>query len=43
MDVLNILALVCGLVGMIAMLITQSWFAAIGFLGLVFLAFNAVF
>ena len=33
-----ILALVCGLVALIASLISRSWFAAVGFLGVVLLA-----
>ena len=39
---LAILALVCGLVGMIASLITRSWFVAVGFLGVVLLAARLV-
>ena len=37
-----ILALVCGLVAMIASLIGRSWFAAVGFLGVVLLALTGV-
>ena len=49
MDLLPILALVCGLVAMIAMLIQakpnreKGWFLAVGFLGLVLLACDIVF
>jgi len=40
--VLFILALVCGLVAVIASAIGRSWFAAVGFLGVVFLALIGV-
>src|SRR4029434_6892087 len=43
MSIIIILALVCGLVGMIASLITRSWFAAVGFLGVALLAADALF
>jgi hypothetical protein len=38
MDLIVILALVCGLTAMIASLIGRNWFAAVGFLGVVLLA-----
>jgi Na+/H+ antiporter NhaD/arsenite permease-like protein len=37
MSILLIFALVCGLTAMIASLITRSWFAAVGFLGVALL------
>jgi hypothetical protein len=43
LSLLVIFALVCGLTGMIASLITRSWFAAVGFLGVVLLAFDRLF
>ena len=43
MSLLLIFALVCGLTAMIASLITRSWFAAVGFLGVVLLAFDRLF
>ena len=43
MSLLLILALVCGLTAMIASLITRAWFAAVGFLGVVLLAFDRLF
>ena len=43
MSLLLILALVCGLTAMIASLITRSWFAAFGFLGVALLALDRLF
>jgi len=40
MSLLLIFALACGLVAMIAGLITRAWFMAVGFLGVVFLALD---
>jgi hypothetical protein len=43
LSLLVIFALVCGLTAMIASLITRSWFAAVGFLGVVLLALESLF
>lgn len=42
MSLLLIFALVCGLTAMIASLIARSWFAAVGFLGVVLLAVDSL-